>query len=52
MNFFVFLFAYYKYSHYLCSIKHETSNKRSGTQAYTYLNRLPPLYWCERGKKK
>lgn len=37
---------------YLCSIKHETSKYRSGTQAYTYLNRLPPLHWCERGKKR
>lgn len=42
MNFFMFLFACCKYIYYLCSIKHETSNKRSGTQAYTYRNRLPP----------
>lgn len=45
------MFGGKKYIYYLCSIKNKTSKQRSGTQAYTYRNRLPPSHWCERGKK-
>lgn len=45
------MFGGKKYIYYLC-IKNKTSKQRSGTQAYTYRNRLPPSHWCEREEKK
>lgn len=46
------MFCWKQYIYYLCNIKNKTSKYRSGTQAYTYRNRLPPIHRCERGKEK